>query len=588
MLLRRDATPSALALELAEAALRRSAQGIARRAARWTPLRLLRAERLVQPIPPLVKGNPALAAEIYRGRFHLAGTLVDAQNRIVFELAPPTEAFAASLHGFGWLMHLEAASRELPRVQARGLVGDWMGMSARHHPVARRLDVASRRLIAWIQHGPFLLHNADAGFHEAFMASLGRQATQLMNAIRLAPSGRNRLDAAIALAYAATALGGLESVRANLLERLSRELEQQILPDGGHISRNPAVLVELLLDLLPLRDAIERTSCELPHGLVAAIERMLPLLRFFLHGDGGLAGFNGVTDRMAGAARAIVDADAVHGRPITLAPHVGYARLGHGRATVIADIGRPPAIGLNPGAQAGPLAFEFSDGPHRIVVNCGNSRLIDPRWAAASRCTAAHSTAILGERSSCLVVANRVTEKLFGSPLLFGPRTVEGALQSHPGGTILEARHDGYAAAYGYGHERRLYLASDGADLRGEDRFAPSPDGRTTDPETGFAVRFHLHPSVKVTMARDGASVVLLLPNRTGWRFCARGARLEVADSVYLLGQAAPRRTRQIVLTGTVGAEGTAVKWAFKRIERRSVPNEYIAPPRELPLEPGR
>ena len=34
---------------------------------------------------------------------------------------------------------------------------------------------------------------------------------------------------------------------------LAAELERQILPDGGHSSRNPSILVELLLDLLPLR-----------------------------------------------------------------------------------------------------------------------------------------------------------------------------------------------------------------------------------------------------------------------------------------------------------------------------------------------
>ena len=40
-----------------------------------------------------------------------------------------------------------------------------------------------------------------------------------------------------------------------MTRRLVDELERQILPDGGHISRNPGALIELLLDLLPLRQA---------------------------------------------------------------------------------------------------------------------------------------------------------------------------------------------------------------------------------------------------------------------------------------------------------------------------------------------
>ena len=36
---------------------------------------------------------------------------------------------------------------------------------------------------------------------------------------------------------------------------LAEELARQILPDGGHVSRNPQMLIDLLLDLLPLRQA---------------------------------------------------------------------------------------------------------------------------------------------------------------------------------------------------------------------------------------------------------------------------------------------------------------------------------------------
>ena len=39
--------------------------------------------------------------------------------------------------------------------------------------------------------------------------------------------------------------------RANAL--LADEIDEQILPDGGHASRNPRVLIDLLTDLLPLR-----------------------------------------------------------------------------------------------------------------------------------------------------------------------------------------------------------------------------------------------------------------------------------------------------------------------------------------------
>ena len=76
--------------------------------------------------------------------------------------------------------------------------------------------------------------------------------------------------------------------------RLGDELERQILPDGGHISRNPGALIELLLDLLPLRQAFTARNMPPPPALLNAIDRMMPMLRFFRHGDGNFALFNGM------------------------------------------------------------------------------------------------------------------------------------------------------------------------------------------------------------------------------------------------------------------------------------------------------
>ena len=75
---------------------------------------------------------------------------------------------------------------------------------------------------------------------------------------------------------------------------LVAELRRQILPDGGHISRNPDVLVELLLDLLPLNQCFAARGRKSPPQLVEALARLLAMLRFLRLGDGMLARFNGV------------------------------------------------------------------------------------------------------------------------------------------------------------------------------------------------------------------------------------------------------------------------------------------------------
>ena len=77
-------------------------------------------------------------------------------------------------------------------------------------------------------------------------------------------------------------------------DRLADELDRQILPDGGHISRNPGALIALLVDLLPLRQVFTSRNLPPPAALLNAIDRMMPMLRFFRHGDGHFVLFNGM------------------------------------------------------------------------------------------------------------------------------------------------------------------------------------------------------------------------------------------------------------------------------------------------------
>jgi uncharacterized heparinase superfamily protein len=526
-----------------------------------------RAEGINPAIAGLIRGNGELAAEFYQGRYVLTGSVVEAGPKGIFETPLPSLAAYRELHGFGWLVHLEAAGRELDRAHGRALFQDWIERQCYRMKVAREIEVRSRRMISLVQNGGFLLTGAPSSFAAGFYASLGRQARSLYATPQTGLRPPERLLAAVALAYAAVGLTGLEGMAGQALARLGHELDQQILPDGGHLSRSPAQLLDLLVDLLPLRLTLEERRHPVPPAIHGGIERMLPMLRFFLHGDHGIASFNGSSDPAMAKIAAVLECDDTNGRPLAHAPHSGYARLEQGPAIIIVDVGRPPAPGLNSHAAAAPLAFEFSDGAHRVIVNCGAPAFAGTEWDAACRMTAAASTAEIGGVSSGRIITGRLVEGLFGTPILIGPRDAQAAVKLSPEGSFLEARHDGYAVAFGVRHERRLFLAPDGGDLRGEDWFVAERPSAQLD-QLSYALRFHLHPSVKAIASKDGASVMLQLPNKAGWTFTVRGGSLGLEDSVYLPGRVQPRRSQQIVVRGVVGERGR-INWAFKRIAKK-------------------
>ncbi len=555
-----------------------------RRLKGWVPIMpVFRADGLGLPVPPLVRGNPDVAAEIYRGRFRFADVTIDAGGGSIFDHTAAPPDWLCELHGFSWLADLRASGRELSRAQARSLIREWAIARKRHPKAAFATSIRGRRLTAWVRHARFLLDNASEEFHTGFLAAATAEARALSRQLTGETDHRARLTGAIALAYASLALSGLMTQWPLAASRLAAELHDQILADGGHCSRSPQVQLDILFDLLPIRAMLDEAKIEVPSELYSAIERMVPMLRFFLHGDGGLAAFHGVSDPAAGKARAVLDLDQVEGRPLIHAVHSGYCRVAHGRCVVLIDVGRPPPPGSNDQAGASPLAFEFSDGGSRMVVNCGSPRGQADEWRRAARLTDAHSTICLGQANAAKIVDNALVERIFGTPALMGPPTVSAEVQTSRDGTVVSARHDGYVAPFGIAVERRIYVSTSGRDVRGEDRFFADLDGGANIEAVPFALRFHLHPSVKANVSKDGASVMLVLPDRHGWRFSARGGRVRLEDSVYLLGHGGPRRTQQIVVVGIVGRPDR-VNWAFKRIDKRPAPEAARRPVDALPL----
>jgi uncharacterized heparinase superfamily protein len=149
------------------------------------------------------------------------------------------------------------------------------------------------------------------------------------------------------------------------------------------------------------------------------------------------------------------------------------------------------------------------------------------------------------------------------------PATVLRERAEHEGQQWISATHDGYRERFGLIYARQLFLSADGEDLRGEDRL-------TGLPGAAFAVRFHLHPSVQGSLARDGSGALLRLPSGIVWRLRAAGAEMSLGESIYL-GSGEARKTQQVVLSGTVPPGGITVRWAIRREARRPVADRALA-----------
>jgi uncharacterized heparinase superfamily protein len=468
-----------------------------------------------------------------------------------------------ALNGFTWLRDLRDCG-ELGAAQfAVGLIDDWTDREWRWSPVAWRRDVLATRMVAWIRHYDWLATAADPAFARRFVASLARQRVHLKRTTRTGLVGREGVIVLKALIFADLAFLHDGKRYAKSLEqslgRLVKFVKRYVAHDGVVAERAPHIQVEVLRDLLDVRAALTSAEHKVPAEIAAAIERLAPMLRFFRHGDGGLALFNGASE----GDRTLMDLVLARSASAEPAPAMalqsGFQRLAAGTSLLIADAGSPPGRGMDGIAHAGTLSFEMSAAHERLIVNCGTHAGAPREWRKMMRSTAAHSTAVIDDTNSTEITDHGALDYRAGNVLV--DRAEEQGAQ------WLDMSHDGYRSLFGIIHRRRLWLSPDGGDLRGEDMFAGPENKLVTSPDKRFIVRFHLHPSVKATLAQSGQAVLMRLPSGRGWRLRASGAGLGLAESIYLGEDGRQRRTEQIVLVGQVPAEGIAVKWALTRME---------------------
>lgn len=200
--------------------------------------------------------------------------------------------------------------------------------------------------------------------------------------------GEERLRARIALAFAAVCL-----FRRQLHAppgAIEYELKRQILPDSGHISRNPCNFMNCWPIFCRSARPMPTARKAPPKALIEAVERMLPALRFFRHPDGGLALFNGDYCDHAGTHHLWFSGMT---RLPDASGHTLFRLLNGSRwvRPSSPDTGLPPPVTTSRDAHAGCLAFEMSLGRQRYIVNSGIDRFRVAGISSSRRSAAAHS-----------------------------------------------------------------------------------------------------------------------------------------------------------------------------------------------------
>lgn len=537
------------------------------------PFRRPPALRVLATVEEAVPGDRAAGIALRAGHFLVNGAkhpIGQVDFAMSGRVNPPVERI---VHGFHWLADLAASAPRADCIAlAERITALWLDANREVGKGAGwEIEHAGNRLMAWLIHAPLVLGGQAKGLKARLLAAIETTANWLDRKVMSDGPGIGQVTGWAALVAAGLLLPNGRPRRLFAEAGLIRALGDVVGEDGGVLSRCPAAQMDLIRLLTDCIACYAAAGQEPPRALGVMRELLVPPLLSLRHGDGGLGSWQGQGAIRADSVAALIAASGVRTRPLLDVGHWGFQRMRGGDTQVQFDAAPPPRARHARMGCASTLAFELSDGPARVIVNCGGAALaggqVPSRIGQALRATAAFSTLVLDNANSTAVLLHGKLGKGVET-VEFERRMIE---QRGRQATRIEAAHDGYAARFGLTHQRILTLSADGTELAGEDILVPTTN-KGKRGKIAFAMRFHLAPGVEVQLAPDKRGAMLLLPDGRLWQFRlaadtggADDVTLAAEDSLWVDGDGRPHATEQLVIEGLALRSGGHFSWRLRK-----------------------
>ncbi len=453
-----------------------------------------------------------------------------------------------------WLYHLHyfdylpADGTDQQREWAQSLMARWVAENPPPRGNGWEPYPTALRMVNWIKWAL-----AGHPLPEPVLHSLAVQARHLVRRLEYHLLGNHLFVNAKALVFAGLFFDGEEAGRwlARGMSILSREVPEQLLPDGGHFERSPmyhGLILEDLLDLLNISHVYSH-PLSLPgetriNEWREVVQRGRCWLQAMSHPDGGPALFN---DAALGMAPPLPELEAYALRlgcaeiepleaTVTHLAQSGFVRLQRGGAAVLLDVGEIGPAYLPGHAHADTLSFELALFGQRVLVNSGTSCYGQGPERLRQRGTAAHNTvAIDGADSSEVWGGFRVARRAHPFDL---------RVEEDGGIARISCSHDGYARLPGKPVHHREWQFDDGL-LRVRDTISGS--------FREAVARYFFHPDVTLEPSASSGEGRVLIPGGRWLTWSVSGGEVAIRPSTWHpeFGLSLPNSCIQITLVAS-------------------------------------
>jgi uncharacterized heparinase superfamily protein len=457
-----------------------------------------------------------------------------------------------NFNSFYWFFSLDLKSS---KQTTQSIIAHWTQNNNRYNHKSWDFDLTAKRIIAWLSCYNLTYDESEQSYKNNFNKIIQKQANHLKNEI-----DKSKLIDDKLIGCASIILVGLcyqneknyLSYGSFLLKKISKiVLDNYSFPK----SRNIKQLVFYLKYFILIREWFKEAQKNIPEHIDETIYYLSQGYTFFKTGTSTDFLFNGnnisnneeFDNYLKRLGYKFKNENYECG---------GYIILKNKKVCLIMDAGPTPNYKHSKNYQSGALSFEIISGGNKLISNCGYFKENDSKLNQISKSSAAHSTLVIDDNSSCKFLKTN------------GFFLIKDGLKIIKKNSVFEknywkvcASHDGYLKKYNSIHEREIEFFPDQMSFIGSDKIIKKKKNH----HYKFDIRFHVEPNVKLMKTQDNRAILIELEDE-GWKFTCNNFDINIDNGLYFGNKNLYTENQNIYITGISNNQIENIKWEIKKI----------------------
>ena len=455
------------------------------------------------------------------------------------------------LNNFYWLFSIDLKSSTSI---THSIIEKWIERNENYDSFTWQLDILSKRIISWISNSKLTYDKSEDEYKKKFNFSINKQINHLINEISKSQSVDDKLLGCTAIVITGLSYEnekflsyGLELLRKIIIN----SFDDEYFPKTRSIRQLNFYLKYFVL----VRELLKESFNNIPEYLDEIIFYLGKSYVIFSKPEQSLL-FNGNHQNDLKEFNKYL---SLYKYKFENSNNEigGYAILKNKNCILAMDVGNSPQKRFSHSYQSGALSFEFIYKDKKLISNSGYFQDYKNKLNLISKSTAAHSTLIIDNHSSCSFRNSRSYKTLES-----GLKISDKNIVKEKNYWLIKASHNGYLKKLGIIHERTLEYFTEKDKLMGTDKII----SKNKLESKNYDIRFHMEPGVKLTKTLDNKTILIEIEN-SGWRFSSNCENINIESGIYFGNKNLFVENQNICLSGKTKDISLEIKWVFEKIQ---------------------